>query len=65
MDGVSHARMTTYSNGKLYRSKVLVSATQIADSTKLSFVSAKVFVNMVHHDADCVAWCILLRPVVH
>ena len=65
MDGVGHTRMTTCSNGILCKKKVLVSAKQIAESIKVSVVSAKAFVNMVCGDDECVTWCILVQPVVN
>ena len=65
MDGVGHASMISCSNGIFCKEKFLVSAKQIAESTKVNVVSAKAFVNMVCGDVDCIMWCTLVRPVVN
>ena len=65
MDGIGHARMTTCSNGVFCKKKVLVSAKQIVESSKVNIVSARAFVNMVCGDDECVTWCTLVQPVVN
>ena len=60
MDGVGHARMTTYSNGVLCKKKVLVQAKSIAESIKVNVMSAKAFVNMVRGNDECITWCTLV-----
>ena len=42
-----------------------MSAKQIAESIKFNIASAKMIVNMVHSDDDCVTWCTLVQPVVN
>ena len=58
--GSLRGNMITCSNGARCCDKVVVSARQVAKSTKINLVSARAFVNIVHGDSDVVTWCTLV-----
>ena len=59
-----HLCISKCSNGMLYRNKVVVIASWVAESIKVNIVLVKAFINLVHGDPESLTWCTLVCPVV-